>query len=211
MRSFSHWTPRYVGSRIAEKFYYATYPDHPWLTRTANQILAAYLKESDIGLEFGSGRSTLWFAKRVGHLTSVEHDEAWQKKVSQMLKDNHLSNVDYHLHPRDKADEQGAETDYVKVFQQIKTDSVDFVLIDGVYRDFCALEAIRVIRPGGVMIIDNVNRYLPSDSYSPNSRTIQDGTKGQTWEKVYRTISGWRKIWTSSGVSDTAFFFKPYQ
>jgi len=209
MRSFSHWTPRYIGSRIAEKYYYATHPDHPWLTRTANEILVTYLKDSDSGLEFGSGRSTLWFAKRVRLLTSVEHDEAWYNKVSRMLKDNNLNNVDYHLHPRDKADGQGGETDYVKVLQQIKTDSVDFVLIDGVYRDFCALESIRVIRPGGVMIIDDVHRYLPSNSDSPSSRTLKDGPRGQTWEKVYETISQWRKIWTTSGVSDAAFFFKP--
>ncbi len=209
MRSFSHWTPRYIGSRIAEKYYYATHPDHPWLTRTANEILVTYLKDSDSGLELGSGRSTLWFAKRVGHLISVEHDEVWYNKVSQMLKDNNLNNVDYHLHPRDKADEQGAETDYVKVFQQIKSNSMDFVLIDGVYRDFCALESIRVIRPGAVMIIDDVHRYLPSNSDSPNSRTLKDGPKGQTWEKAYQTISQWRTIWTTSGVSDAAFFFKP--
>lgn len=210
MRSFSHWTPRYIGSRIAEKYYYTAHPDHPWLTRTANEILAAYLKKSDIGLEFGSGRSTVWFSKRVGHLTSVEHDKVWFQKVSQILKDNNLNNIDYYLHPRNLADEQGGETDYVKVFQRIKTDSVDFVLIDGIYRDFCALESIRVIRSGGVMIIDNVNRYLPSDSYAPNSRTLEDGPKGQTWEKVYQTISQWRKIRTTSGVSDTAFFFKPF-
>ncbi len=209
MRSFSHWTPRYIGSRIAEKYYYATHPDHPWLTQTANEMLVAYLKKSDIGLEFGSGRSTLWFAKRVGHLISVEHDEAWFGKVSQMLKENNLSNVDYQLHPRNLPDEQGGETDYVKVFQSIKSDSIDFVLVDGVYRDFCALEAIRVIRPGGVMIIDDVHRYLPGDSHSPNSRTLKDGPKSQTWEKVYETISQWRKIWTTSGVSDAAFFFKP--
>ncbi len=210
MRSFSHWTPRYMVSRIAEKNYYRTHPDLPWLTQTANGILATYLSPADSGLEFGSGRSTLWFAKQVGHLISVEHDEVWFQKVLQMLKDNHLNNVDYQLHPRNLADERGGETDYVKVFQGIKSDSIDFVLVDGVYRDFCALESIRAIRPGGVLIIDDVHRYLPSDSDSPHSRTLKDGPKGQTWEKVYQTISQWRKIWTSSGVSDTAFFFKPY-
>jgi len=209
MRSFSHWTPGYIRSRVAEKYYYATHPDHPWLTRTANEFLATYIKGSDSGLEFGSGRSTLWFARRVGHLISVEHDQAWFNKVSRMLEEYHLDNVDYHLHPRDKSDEQGFETDYVRIFQGIKSDSIDFVLIDGVYRDYCALESIRVLRPGGLMIIDNVNRYLPGGSTSPNSRTPDDGPKGQTWSKVEQTISQWRRIWTSSGVSDTAFFFKP--
>jgi SAM-dependent methyltransferase len=210
MRSFGHWTPRYIVSRIAEKNYYRTHPDLPWLTRTANEMLSTYLSPADSGLEFGSGRSTLWFARRVAHLTSVEHDATWHAKVTQMLKENNLSNVDYQLHPRNLPDEQGGETDYVKVIQSIKSDSVDFVLVDGVYRDFCALEAIRVIRPGGLMVIDNVHRYLPSDSSAPYARSFAEGPKGETWKKVYQVISQWRKIWTHSGVNDTAFFFKPF-
>ncbi|MHC4067445.1 MAG: O-methyltransferase, partial [Planctomycetota bacterium] len=177
------------------------------MTRTANEILASYLKQSDIGLEFGSGRSTIWFAKRIKYLTSVEHDEGWSQKVRQMLESNDLQNVDYRFIPKNKEDDDANDADYVKILEKVETNSVDFVLIDGVYRDFCALNALRVIRPGGVFIIDNVNWFLPCNSYSPASRSEQLSPKGRTWEEVHQSISQWRKIWTSSGVTDTAFFY----
>jgi hypothetical protein len=46
------------------------HPDVPWLTRQAVEILEDWLKPGYVGLEWGSGRSTLWFARRVSHLTS---------------------------------------------------------------------------------------------------------------------------------------------
>lgn len=77
MRTFRHWTPRYVKNRIGVFYYQKIQPDQSWLTRSANEILNSWLTKSDIGLEFGSGRSTLWFAKRMAYLTSVEHDPVW--------------------------------------------------------------------------------------------------------------------------------------
>lgn len=209
MRSIRHWTPIYIKNRLAEMYYRRTHPDHPWLTRSANEILSSYLTQHDIGLEFGSGRSTIWFAKRVGHITSVEHNEEWYKKVSMMLSNDSLNNVTYYYLPKDKDGKDGDDSSYVKTIDKIETVSIDFVIVDGIYRDYCAQKAIRVIRPGGVLIIDNVNRYLPSKSISPNSRSYVLGPNGPIWKKISRSIAEWRSIWTSSGVWDTAFFFKP--
>lgn len=209
MRSFRHWTPRYIKDRLAEMYYQRSFPDYPWLTKAANQMLDSYLSESDMGLEFGSGRSTLWFAKRSKHLTSVESDEIWYKMISQKLKDAGQHNVDYRLFPKEVADDNGGDAAYVKIIDRFENNSLDFVLVDGVYRDFCALKVLPKIRPGGLLIIDNVNWYLPSNTYSPFSRTFAQGPDGSTWNNVYQSISRWKKIWTSSGVTDTAFFFKP--
>lgn len=209
MRSFSHWTPQYIKNRLLEKYYHKTCPDHPWLTKAANQILASYLKDSDVGLEFGSGRSTVWHAKRSRHLASIEHREVWYRKVKQMIEDSDQRNVDYHLIHKDVSEEKGSEAAYVQIINKFEENYFDYVLIDGIYRDFCAMNVIEKIRPGGMMIIDNVNWELPSESCSPYSRTLVQGPRGNTWSSVYQSISGWRRIWTSSGVTDTAFFFKP--
>lgn len=209
MRSFRHWTPRYIANRINEIIYIKTYPTHPWLTKSANMILMSYLRGDEIGLEFGSGRSTLWFAKRVKRLTSVEHDDLWHERVMQGLKENEITNVDYLYVPQDAPDKSGDKSTYVKVMDRFDTNSLDYVLVDGVYRDFCALIATEKVRPGGTLIIDNVNWFLPSDSYSPNSRTPAQGPTGQIWKEVYERLTNWRVIWTSSGVTDTAFFLKP--
>lgn len=210
MRSFRHWTPRYVRDRVSEMFYRAANPEVPWLTPCAVQALDSFLRPADVGLEFGSGRSTTWFAKRVAHLTSVEHDEAWFAKVRQLLDQQRRSNVAYLRRAMDCPEEQADRSGYVGVLNDFAPASIDFVLVDGIYRDFCALGAIRILRPGGVLIVDNVNWFLPNRSHAPNSRTAVQGPRGRTWSMVYERIASWRAIWTTSGVTDTAMFIKPH-
>jgi len=209
MRSFCHWTPRYIVDRLSEYVYQKTHPDLPWLTKTANTILTSCLKETDVGLEFGSGRSTVWLAKQTKHVTSVEHDEVWHKNVKELFERSGIDNVDYHFIPIDVPNDEGNEAAYVKIIDTFEVNSLDYVLVDGKYRGFCALNVLEKIRPGGMLIIDNVNWFLPSASYAPNSRTNEEGPNGPIWGKVDQALQRYRKIWTSSGVSDTAFFIKP--
>ena len=207
-RTFKHWTPRYIRNRIVEKLYRRNNPGLPWLTPVAIEILSTYLKAEDRGIEFGSGRSTLWFARRVKHLISVEHNPLWAEKVQEMLQAEGLSNVGYFLKSADPNIETSG-ADYVAAAAQAEDASLDFALIDGVFRDGCALAVLDKIKPGGMVVIDNVNIYLPSKSYSPNSRTFEQGPKTPGWEEYLHKVAGWRFIWTSNGVSDTAFYFKP--
>jgi predicted O-methyltransferase YrrM len=209
MRSIRHWKPRYIVDRLQEIYYQKKFPAHPWLTPVANEILESLIKPNDSGLELGSGRSTVWFSKRVSHLTSIEHDVKWYKKVNQTLIENGIDNVDYILMPKDQDETYGDEAQYVQTVRNMKPGSFDFALVDGVYRDYCALHAITKIRSNGWLVIDNVNWYLPSESRSPNSRTLSQGPKGPIWEKVSNELANWRHIWTSSGVTDTAFYFRP--
>lgn len=209
MRTISHWTPRYIKNRIAALYYEKTCPDQPWLTRTANEILHSYLTKSDIGLEFGSGRSTLWFAKHVAKLTSVEHNNTWAANVQEMLTKAGIKNVDHRFIPKDAEEGDANNTKYVRVIDEFDDSSLDFCLVDGVYREFCALNVVKKIRPGGLLIIDNSNWYLPSSTYTPYSRSFADGPNGPIWKEFETMISGWRRIWTSSGEHDTALFFKP--
>ena len=67
----------------------------------------------------------------------------------------------------------------------------------------------KITCPGGVLIVDDVNRYLPSNSRSPRSRKPGAGPLNEIWSDVAGQIAPWRSIWTSSGISDTAFYFKP--
>jgi hypothetical protein len=60
----SHRTPRYVYHRTRQLFYERAHPADPWLTPAAIGLLSTLLRPADTGVEFGSGRSTLWFAAR---------------------------------------------------------------------------------------------------------------------------------------------------
>jgi predicted O-methyltransferase YrrM len=198
MRNIGHLNANYVLNRLAEIAYQGLHPELPWLNRNGIEVLGTVLKGDDVGLELGSGRSTTWLAKRVRRLVSVEHNRDWFERVNENIKKSGLMNIEYEL--RD-------EEEYVYVFDRLDECSLDFVFVDGIKRAECANYAIQKIKPGGILIIDNVNWYLPSESKSPNSRTMTQGPISD-WMKVYEVIKHWRYAWTTNGVSDTGFFFK---
>jgi predicted O-methyltransferase YrrM len=207
-RTVGHWTPRYIRDRARQALYQRAHPDAPWLTPEAIRLLGSMLRSSDIGAEFGSGRSTLWLARRCAHLTSTEHDEAWYARVSAMLAGEAIANVDYRCHPRDEPDATGARSAYVQVARSLGDESLDFALVDGVYRDHVTVSLLPKIRPGGMLVIDNVNRYLPSLTASPASLRPPKTPETGAWEQAAAALAVWRQIWTSSGVWDTAIYVK---
>lgn len=204
-----HRTPRYVYHRTRQLLYERSHPQDPWLTPEAIRLLSSMLRPTDRGVEYGSGRSTAWFAARVAELTSVEHDPAWYATVSARLKALGLGNVDYILEPQDQPDELGDTSSYARTAQGFADASVDFVLIDGQYRDHTARLMMPKIKPGGLLIIDNVNWFLPSATLAPASRSLADGPRGPVWRQVAADLADWRRIWTDSGVWNTAIFVRP--
>lgn len=207
MRAVGHRTPRYVYNRARQRLYERRNPGDPWLTPGAIRLLDGLLRAGDHGVEFGSGRSTVWLAERVAYLTSVEHDEQWFRSVSATLAARELTNVDYILAPWDPA-LPGDQSDYVGTLGRFAAASLDFALVDGAYRDHCARLALPRIKPGGLLIIDNVNWYLPSSSRAPASRSVALGPEAG-WDDIAAELAGWRRIWTASGVWDTAIFIRP--
>jgi predicted O-methyltransferase YrrM len=200
-----------VSARIRQALYQRAHPDAPWLTAEAVRLLNSMLRPSDIGAEFGSGRSTLWLACRCAHLTSVEHDEAWYSRVSAVLSNCGITNVDYQYHPRDELDPTGRRSAYVHVARLLADESIDVALVDGLYRDYVALHLLPKIRAGGMLVIDNVNRYLPSPTLSPNSLRPSAVPASAVWQQLAVTLARWRRIWTSDGVSDTAIFVRTFE
>jgi predicted O-methyltransferase YrrM len=207
--SRSHRTPRYLYHRTRQLLFERAHPDAPWLTPAAIELLGTLLRPADRGVEFGSGRSTLWLAARVAALTSVEQDEQWHAAVNAMLGERGLGNVDYILAPKDAPEDRGADSAYARAALAFDDGSLDFALVDGHYRDYSTQFILPKVRPGGLLVIDNVNWYLPSQSKAPASRTPALGPANETWALIERELSGWRRIWTSSGVWDTAIFIKP--
>lgn len=193
------WSPRYAKNRIQigiRKFFHK---DQPWLTSGAINFLKGYLRHNDFGLEWGSGRSTIWFAKRVNRLISIETNPTWYNKVQATLQDDNLQNATL----RFVAAEPYSE--YLKECADIPEDSLDFVLIDGIHRHLAATVSIPLLKEGGLLIIDNINWYIPSPfGYAPESvKRIKP-----EWSPVAERLKGWRCFWTTDGVTDTAIWFK---
>jgi hypothetical protein len=216
MRSSHLLRPRYVADRVRLAVHQRLHPDAPWLTAEATSFLERWLGPDHVGIEWGSGRSTIWFAGLVGHLLSVEHDAGWHAEISARLHDAELDNVDYRLLPCEPERIETPEwissmfaSNYVRAVDAFAPRSLDFALVDGMYRSACALAVIPKLRSGALLIVDNVNWFLPSASRAPSSRGASDSPLSPTWAEFAAAVSGWDVEWTENGVADTAIWRVP--
>jgi hypothetical protein len=203
-RTFRHWTPRYVLNRIALALYERRAPAAPWITRRACELLDEWLKPHHVGLEWGSGRSTLWFASRVARLTSIEHDATWFERVRMELERQGIHNVDYRF-----ASISGTEASRYVEAGGGAAESLDFALVDGKLRDACTRVAIDRLRPGGVLVLDNAEQFIPHRTHSPSALERTKAPIAASWQELIHELSHWKCEWTSNGVCDTALYTKP--
>jgi hypothetical protein len=102
---------------------------------------------------------------------------------------------------------------YVNAIDRVQNKSLEFCLIDGAARDHCALASLPKLKPGGILVIDNANWYLPSKnkSHSPHSRCVGYGYASPTWQSVGEQLASWRHIWTTNGITDSALWVRPLE
>lgn len=203
-----HWNVRYFINRVNEYLYRKFNPGRPWLTQDAITYLNTWLTPEKIGMEFGSGRSTIWLAERTKHLTSVESNNDWFGRISDLISQNTIRNVDY-IYSEVLTIDNPLDPPYLRPLRNADDNSVDFVLVDGDYRDLGALLAISKVKSGGIIIVDNCNWFLPSITKSPSSIPVTGKCKNEIWDRFANETKNWQRKWTSNGVSDTIFFFKP--
>jgi len=200
-----HHTPKYIVSRLKQIYFEKRNPTVPWLTKSSIELLDQLLKPTDIGVEFGSGRSTHWLAQRSRLLHSVENNEQWFKIVSKQIA--HLNHVNYYFKSINKS--QPEKSDYLDILKKLSSASVDFILNDGKIRDYVALGSIAKLKSGGLFILDNAERYLPNNLKIPTSIGNEKQELSKEWGRFAAKTEEWRKIWTTDGVSSTLILFKP--
>ncbi|MEQ8685206.1 MAG: class I SAM-dependent methyltransferase [Imperialibacter sp.] len=180
-------------------------PMTAWTSPASIVIFRNLLKKDMKGVEFGSGKSTAFFAQHLGHLTSIEHHKGWHEKVQAWMKERNISNVDYRLVEPDEKEKpfpapmlsyfpEGLETkkgfvNYVSELLTFDDNSIDFLLVDGRARTECALIGIHKLKSGGLLVLDNAER----DWYKP----------------VHEAVKDWPCVFTTTGLTDTVIWFKP--
>ena len=105
-------------------------------------------------LELGSGRSTVWFARRAGRVISFEDNEYWLPRTRERLDEAGLPNVDLRLR---------AVEDFPGEVAALTDDSFDLVVVDfleapSVTRIDALSPAMKKVRPGGHLLLDDSDR-----------------------------------------------------
>lgn len=136
-------------------------PVMPWISYEAIGVIERHLSISKNVLEFGSGMSTLWLSKRAARVWSVENFRPWHEKVAKLIRGENAENITYLF----KDDKSG----YVS-FAVNSGLKFDLIIIDGDWRDDCAKVALELIAPGGIIYLDNSDRYYNN----PESKTAED-------------------------------------
>ena len=129
-------------------------PERPWIVPAAIGWLGRRIRSDWSILELGSGRSTVWFARRAGRVISLEDNEYWYPRTKARLEEAGISNVDLRLRavedfPREVASLPGGAFDLVVV---------DFLEAPAVTRIDCLTPAMKKVRPGGYLLLDDSDR-----------------------------------------------------
>ncbi|HMQ00869.1 MAG TPA: hypothetical protein PKC24_13905 [Cyclobacteriaceae bacterium] len=187
----------------------------PWMSPAAIRIFKSILHTEMRGFEYGSGSSTAFFAEKCKEMVSLEHHEEWYQKVKTELDSSSIQNVHYHLVKArqlqadvqqesliNKALENALDDfpdvrimyefhDYYSFIDRFENAYFDFVIVDGRARLECVWHAMPKIKAGGFIVLDNAER--------------------NRYKAVHHWLRNWKKVFTTTGLTDTVFWFKPHE
>lgn len=118
----------------------------PWYTYPAIEYLDTINLESLRVFEYGSGNSSLYFARRGAKVDSVEHDSGWFDQM--IFKSACLNSIVL----------RQTKEAYVKSIAETK-DIFDIIIIDGRWRESCQEASISYLSSAGWIILDNSDWY----------------------------------------------------
>lgn len=142
----------------------------PWLTFESQEWLDSFLNKNMTVLEWGSGGSTIFISKKVKKMISIEHNPEWYASVVEELQKNKIKNCEYILK---RYNEDKKYKNYYEVIDSFPDKTFDLVVVDGRSRNSCIFHAMKKIRKGGFLFLDNSERKR----YSPGIDLLRD------WER----------------------------
>jgi hypothetical protein len=152
----------------------------PWISFAAIRFLQGYIRSYMHVFEYGSGGSTLFFARHAQEVISVEHDKIWGQALMRELSryrytnyqircipaDSRLTHTEGNLsNPLDYLSSDGCiYYNYAISITDYPENSFDIILIDGRARPSCFMLALARVKTGGIIVWDNTDRqhYFPA-------------------------------------------------
>jgi hypothetical protein len=134
----------------------------PWFSTAAIEFLDSFVTPSMDVFEYGSGGSTVYFARRCSTVISTEDDSDWLRMVEGEVADRGLKNVALQYRPFNfKNTEQFECSEYLRSIPHRK---FDIIVVDGMeggvtVRPACFQYAEGFVSEGGIIIVDDSWRY----------------------------------------------------
>jgi hypothetical protein len=125
----------------------------PWCSYSFIYFIEQRLSNDLSVFEFGAGNSTLWYAKRVKEVISVEHDLVWKTMLEQKVPSN--SKVIFK--------ELSYNGEYARTTTSLGR-KFDVIVVDGRDRNNCIYNSIDSLSDKGVIILDNSQRTNYNES-----------------------------------------------
>ena len=136
-------------------------PERPWIVPAAIGWLGRRMRPTWSVLELGSGRSTLWLARRAGTLISLEDNEYWIARTREQLAGAGAGNVELREVPIERFVDAVAAMD-AEAFDLIVVDFLESPQADRVR----AVRAARSkLRPGGYLLLDDSDRPAYAEAF----------------------------------------------
>lgn len=159
-------TPQYSAGYFTTNFLRKTPLDVelPWFSYAAIDFLEGFLSRDMKVFEYGSGGSTIFFAKRSHSVIATEDSSEWLKKAQVRLEQSGLHNVTFQHRQFDVKNPIGFATS--SYLHSIPPQRFDVIVVDGteeyigqtgkpLVRAMCFYYAEAFIRPGGIIIVDD--------------------------------------------------------
>ncbi len=161
----------------------------PWMNYSVVDFISKRLNKRLNVFEYGSGYSTMYLAKLVNSVTSVEHDKEWYTNINQRI--NQISNVTLFYATLGSGYIQGIKN------LSSKNQRYEIVLVDGRERVACAIFALDYLTSDGILILDDSDRNTYANVFSVYSKN------------GYKELSIGGLKPNGLGISHTTIFYKP--
>lgn len=171
---------------------------YPWYTLPALEEISKWDLKEKVVLEYGGGKSTLWWREKAKKVVTVEANESWLKMIDHELRGARESNCTLLYCPINEGD-QLRKFEYINAADPLNH-SYDIVVVDGILRTECLEKGISLLSErGGKIIADNFDQSYVWISpkaieimqpYKAEYHVQRDHTNhdGKPWQTVIFTI-----------------------
>jgi len=149
--------------RVRFKMHQLRDPFYPCWAPSAVEYVKKALPPSALVAEFGSGRSSIWLAKKFEKVIAIEHNPDWADYVASLKEKEKCRNLEIVLSTFESSE------DYVGALNSsLGGRQVDLLIIDGLFRKECAEIVPQTLKEGGIILVDDTYRAEYSSFLTPS-------------------------------------------